>query len=61
MSNISLSIFMITLPYMPTLFLQTFDCGYAELPQYSISSSPAAAAPFPGSDISAFIVPFKIG
>ncbi len=46
---------------MPTLFLQTFDCGYAELPQYSISSSPAAAAPFPGSDIRAFIVPFKIG
>ncbi len=51
---------MITLPY--TLFLQNFDCGYAELPHCPISSSnAAAAAAFPGSDIRAFICQFTIG
>ncbi len=50
---------MITLPC--TLFLQTFDCGYAELPHCPISSSNAAAPAFPGSDIRAFIGPFTIG
>ncbi len=50
---------MITLPC--SLFLQTFDSSYAELPHCPISSSPAAAAAFPGSDIRAFIGPFTIG
>ncbi len=38
-----------------------FDFSYAELPRCPISSSPAAAAAFPGSDIRAFIGPFTIG
>ncbi len=49
---------MITLPC--SLILQTFDSSYAEFPHCLISSSPAAAAAVPGSDIRAFIGPFTI-
>ncbi len=35
--------------------------SYTELPHCPISSSPAAAAAFPGSDIRAFIGTFTIG
>ncbi len=49
---------MITLPCR--LFLQTLS-PYAELPHCLISSSPAAVAAFPGSDIRAFIGLFTIG
>ncbi len=38
----------------------TVPVSYAELPHCPISSSPAAAVAFPGSDIRAFIGPFTI-